>query len=128
MNTLKETLDERKKEQAAVPSCYETPDPHGTARYVEFRPDAHTKTGFPAQLCHYTLEPNAGDEATPERLTLAFHSADVVLVGARLSRLVALLGNSNLASVTALDARYAEALFKNPWVAKITIKFCGKGQ
>jgi hypothetical protein len=132
MNTLKEQLAEKKremeKERAATPSCYENADLHGTVRYVEFRPDAHTKTGFPAQLCHYTLEPNGGDEAAPERLTLAFHSADVVLVGARLSLLVELLGNNNLASVTALDARFAETLGKNPWVAKITIKFFGKGQ
>ena len=100
----------------------------GGANYVEFRPDAHTRTGFPAQLCHYTLEDNAGDEAAPERLTLAFHSADVVLVGARLSKLVELVTSNQLGSVNALDARFAGALGNNPWVAKITIKFFGKGQ
>jgi hypothetical protein len=127
MNHLKEQLAERKNEQAAAPSCH-AERISGGVPYVEFRPDAHTKTGFPAQLCHYTLEPNAGDEAAPERLTLAFHSADVVLVGARLAKLVELIGSNNLANVNTLDARYADTLGKSPWVAKITIKFCGKGQ
>jgi hypothetical protein len=133
MSSLKEAIAERKreleKERAAAPSCCEHASRMGGANYIEFRPDAHTRTGFPAQLCHYTLEDNAGgDKDTPERLTLAFHSADVVLVGARLSMLVELVTTNQLGSVTALDARYAEALGKNPWVAKITIKFLGKAQ
>jgi hypothetical protein len=78
------------------------------------------------QPCHYTLEPNPGDEAAPERLTFAFHTADVVLVGARLGGLIEPVTNASVASVTALDAHFAGALGKDPWVSKITIKFFGK--
>jgi hypothetical protein len=133
MSTIREQLAEKKREEeaerAATPSCCEHANRMGGANYIEFRPDAHTRTGFPAQLCHYTLEDNAGgDKDTPERLTLAFHSADVVMVGARLAKLVELATGNQLGSVTALDARYADALGKSPWVAKITIKFFGKAQ
>lgn len=99
--------------------------------FVEFRPDAVTRAGFPmAQLCHYTLEPNpdAGDQpdAPRERLTLAFSTADVVLVGLRLAALLEPLQQHRLASVVAHDARYAHAGAPQPWVARITIGPPGK--
>ncbi len=95
--------------------------------FIEFRPDAHTRTGFAAsQLLHYTLEPNPATEdakgAPPERLTFAFHTADVVVLGARLAKLVELIQAHELASVIALDARYANADGGQPWVGKIAIE------
>jgi hypothetical protein len=73
-----------------------------------------------------TLEPNSGDQAAPERLSLGFSTADVVIVGARLGKLVELLGSHDLASVSVLDARYAGTLGREPWVGKISIAQIGK--
>ena len=63
------------------------------------------------------------DRATdaPERLILAFSTAAVAIVGARRGKLVELIGEHSLASVSALDARYAGAVGCGPWVAVITI-------
>jgi len=103
------------------PSCHTSGMRSGGA-FIEFRPDAHRRIGFPvAQLCHYTLEPNGGDTDAPERLTLAFSTADVVLVGARLGKLVELINEHDLGSVSAVDARYANLLVRAPWVASIAI-------
>jgi len=81
--------------------------------------------GFPvAQVCHYTLDPNpSGDEAkgAPERLTQAFSTADVAIVGTRLGKLVELINEHGLTSVSAVDARYAGTVGRGPWVARITI-------
>lgn len=119
-----------KKEAAEVASCYAHAARTGSASFVEFRPDPHTRVGFPmAQLCHYTLEPNpGGDLDALERLTLAFSTADVVIVGARLGKLVELLGGHDLAAVSALDARYAGTLSREPWVATITVSKLDKGR
>jgi len=57
----------------------------------------------------------------PERLTLAFSTADVVMVGARLGKLVELINEHDLGSVSAVDARYANLLVRAPWVASIAI-------
>lgn len=99
--------------------------------FVEFWPDARTRSGFStSQLYHYTLgaNPDAGEQpdAPRERLTLAFSTADVVLVGLRLASLIEPLKNHRLATVAAMDARYAHAGEPKPWVAKITIGPPGK--
>jgi hypothetical protein len=52
---------------------------------------------------------------------LAFSTADVVIVGARLGKLVELLNEHDLGSVSVVDARYAATLGKQPWVASIVI-------
>ena len=46
---------------------------------------------------------------------------DVVVTGARLGKLVDLINEHGLASVSAVDARYAGTLGRGPWVAAITI-------
>jgi hypothetical protein len=131
---LKEQIAERKREeakqQAETPSCHRRTYSNHPVTFIEFQPDPHTRMGFPAhQLCHYTLDANpaaSGEADAPQRLTLAFHTADVVITGARLSELADRLREHELASVNALDAHFAGALGSNPWVAKITIKFLGK--
>lgn len=76
----------------------------------------------PAGRLHYTLESNATDgDEPPERLTLGFPTADVVLFGARLGPLVEKLHLQSLTAVMTLDARYAHALGQNPWVARIVV-------
>ena len=124
MSVLAQELAARKAAEEPSPTCY-TSASRGDAYYIELRPDPRTKTGFPvAQLCHHTLEANpGGDEGkeAPERLTLGFSTADVVVTGARLGKLVELINEHSLASVSALDARYAGTVGRGPWVARITI-------
>ncbi len=129
MSALAQELAARKAAEEPSPTCC-TSASHGGAYFIELRPDPRTKTGFPvAQLCHYTLEPNpSGDEGkeAPERLTLGFSTADVVVTGARLGKLVDLVNEHGLASVSAVDARYAGTVGRGPWVAKITIALIDK--
>jgi len=126
MSPLEQQIGAKKAAEAA-PSCHTGGMRHNRA-FVEFRPDPHTRIGFPwAQLCHYSLDPVGGGELdAPERLTLAFSTADVVVTGARLAKLVDLVNEHDLDSVSALDARYAGTLGSNPWVAKIAIAHIGK--
>lgn len=110
---------------ASLPGAEDSPPSSSSERnhgpFLEFRPGAQKRVGFPwAQLCHYTLEPLA-DSDTPERLTLAFSTADVVIVGARLGKLVDAIQAHKLAWIAAVDARYAGLLTCGPWVANIVI-------
>lgn len=119
--SLQQDLQARRAAEPVTPSCYSGGTRSGGA-FIEFRPDAHRRLGFPwAQLCHYTLEPNPGSDDTPERLTLAFSTADVVLVGARLAKLVDLIHEHDLDWVAVVDARHAGLLARAPWVATIAI-------
>jgi hypothetical protein len=123
MSALAQELAAKKAAEEPSPTCY-TSASRGGALFIELRPDPRTKTGFPvAQLCHYTLEANPGgeDPEAPERLTLGFSTADVAIVGVRLGKLVDLINEQSLASVSALDARYAGTVGRGPWVAAITI-------
>jgi len=124
MSALAQELAAKKAAEEPSPTCC-TSASHGSAYFIELRPDPRTKTGFPvAQLCHYTLEANpGGDEVkeAPERLTLGFSTADVVVTGARLGKLVELINEHGLASVSAHDARYAGTVGRGPWVARISI-------
>jgi hypothetical protein len=45
----------------------------------------------------------------------------VVITGARLGKLVDLINEHGLASVSAVDARYAGTVGRGPWVGAITI-------
>lgn len=124
MSNLREQTAAKKSEDVSCHKGSMTTD----ALFIELRPDARTRVGFPVhQLCHYTLEP-AGEapDAPPEQLTLAFPTADVVILGARLGELAELIQRHRLESVSALDQRYAETLGKRPWVAKIEVRPPGK--
>ena len=78
-----------------------------------------------SQLIDYTLEPNpdAGEDknAPPQKLVLAFSTADVVILGWRLGRLADLLRENNLATVHVLSKRYADLDRSRPFVASIII-------
>ena len=127
MSNLREQIA-AKKEAEGLASCHQ-PAPGSGVSFIELRPDPHTRTGFPVvQLCHYTLGPNPeAGEHSPERLTLAFHTADVVILGARLGQLADLVSAHELKSVTALEPRYAGAVGRQPFVARIEIRPLGKG-
>ena len=111
-------------------SCY---SPSG--RYcacIEFHLSEDKRRGFhTSQLIDYTLEPNpdAGDNknAPPQKLALAFSTADVVILGWRLSRLADALRENRLAAVGKLPKRYADLDRNKPFVASITITPIAKG-
>ena len=115
MSSLKESLAARRAE------CFESEE----RSFIEFQSTPETRQGFAlAQLLHYTLEANpaAGKEEAPERLTLAFSTADVVIFGARLVRLTDLLREHKLAIVRPLSGRYSNLEPTQPWVAEIVIR------
>ncbi len=89
------------------------------------------RSGFhTSQLIEYTLEPNPHAEddknGPPQKLTLAFSTADVAILGWRLGRLADLLRENNLATVHVLPKRYADLDRGKPFVASITITPIGK--
>jgi hypothetical protein len=119
MSTLKEQLTARK------PECFESEE----RSFIEFQLTPETRQGFAlAQLLHYTLEANPAmaKEEAPERLTLAFSTADVVIFGARLVRLTDLLREHKLAVVRPLSGRYSNLEPTQPWVAEIVIRCLDK--
>jgi hypothetical protein len=97
---------------------------------VEFHLDEDHRHGFhTSQLIDYTLEPNpdAGDDnggraqAPPQKLALAFSTADVVILGWRLGLLADKLRENDLATVHVLPKRYADLDRHKPFVASISI-------
>ena len=115
MSTIKEQLLARRRTE-----CHES----GECLFVEFQPTPNTRQGFAlAQLLHYTLDANPAAELdTPDRLTLAFSTADVVMVGARLVRLTDLVREHKLAVVRTLPGRYSELEPHQSFVAEIVIR------
>ncbi len=95
--------------------------------FIEFRPRSATRVGFAiAHICHYTLERNPdADRAAPERLTIGFSSADVMIFGARLGPVLDYLVAHRLDWVAAVDERYKN-LSERPWVGRIDIQPYGK--
>jgi hypothetical protein len=76
-------------------------------------------------LIDCTLEPNpdAGQDknAAPQKLTLAFSTADVVILGWRLGRLADLLREIDLATVYVLPNRNADLDYGRPFIVSIII-------
>lgn len=76
-------------------------------------------------MIDYTLEPNpdVGQDKTapPQKLAVAFSTADVVILGWRLGRLADLLRENELATVHVLPKRYADLESIKPFVAAVII-------
>jgi len=99
---------------------------------IEFHLDEEHRHGFHSgQLMDYTLDPNpdAAEDKNepPQKLALAFSTADVVILGWRLSRLADALRENRLAAVGKLPKRYADLDRNKPFVASITITPIAKG-
>jgi hypothetical protein len=99
---------------------------------IEFHLSENKRRGFhTSQLIEYALEPNPDAEddknLPPQKLALAFSTADVVLLGWRLGFLADKLQENDLAAVRALAKRYAEVDRHMPFVASITITPIAKG-
>ena len=93
---------------------------------IEFHLAEGKRRGFhSSQLIEYTLEPNPDAEddknEPPQKLALAFSTADVVVLGWRLGHLADKLQENDLAAVRVLPKRYAEAVGHSAFVASITI-------
>jgi hypothetical protein len=98
---------------------------------IEFHLDERRRRGFHAsQLIEYSLDPNPDAESDkdkpPQMLSLAFSTADVVLLGWRLNRLADLLQENRLAAIGILPKRYTQLDIKRPLVSSIQIKPVGK--
>ena len=93
---------------------------------IEFHLDDEHRHGFHSgQMIDYTLEPNpdADDDknAPPQKLELAFSTADVVILGWRLGHLADHLRENKLAAVGILPKRYADLDRNKAFVASISI-------
>jgi hypothetical protein len=61
-------------------------------------------------------------------LTLAFPTADVVILGARLVRLTDLLREHKLAVMRSLSGRYRNVESAAPWVGEIAVRRLDKSE
>ena len=97
---------------------------------IEFRLDEHRRHGFQtSQLIDYTLEPSPDAEADnggraqapPQKLVVAFSTADVVVLGWQLERLADLLRKNDLATVHILPKPSGEVNPLKSFIASIEI-------
>ena len=102
--------------------CYELATKHCLC--IEFVLAEDQRRGFhTGQLIDYLLEPNSSDEkdAPPDKLMVAFATADVVIVGWQLSTLSDHLRDGDLLVVRSRPARYVHLEPKRTFVAEIKI-------
>ncbi len=92
---------------------------------IEFRVGKQRRGFHSSHLIEYTLEenPDAKDDpdTPPEKLVLAFSTADVTISGWRLGRLADALRDNELAAVSTLPKRSGESDPTKPCVAAIVI-------
>jgi hypothetical protein len=105
--------------------CYESSNSY--AAWIEFHQDKHHRRGFTAsQLIDYSLDPNPDAEtdrdAPPQKLSLVFSTADVVVLGWRLGLLADYLRDNKLSAVGVLPKRYAELERVAAFVSSIKIE------
>ena len=96
---------------------------------VEFILGERDRHGFhTSQLLHYRLAENeGGKDAPPEKLTIAFATADVTLTGWRLDRIADDIRDGDLLAVRALPARYANLDKTKCSVASIAVEPVNNG-
>ncbi len=92
---------------------------------IEFRIGKQRRGFHSNHLIEYTLEENPdtkdSPDTPPEKLVLAFSTADVTISGWRLGRLTDALRDNELAAVSAAPKRYGELDPTKPYVASIII-------
>ncbi len=111
---------------AMVPKeiCYLSANPH--AACIEFYPDKHHCRAFKAsQLIEFSLDPNPDADANknepPQKITLVFATADVVVLGWHLGLIADNLRDNKLSAIGILSKRYAGLEGKAVFVSSITI-------
>ena len=112
-------------------SCYASSGKYCAC--IEFHPSEGKRRGFhTSQLIEYSLEPNpdAAEDKNepPQKLALAFSTADVVILGWRIGLLADKLQENDLAAVRALAKRYADVDRHTPFVASITVTSIDAGK
>ena len=105
-------------------TCYHSANTY--AACIEFHLDEHHRQAFNAsQLIAYALAPNpdAEDDQSlpPQKLSLTFSTADVVILGWRLGLITDYLRDNRLSAVCILPKRYAELERTTGFVSAITI-------
>ena len=110
--------------------CYKTANTY--AACIAFHLDEHRRRAFNAsQLIEFALDPNPDAEVDknepPQKLSLLFSTADVVVLGWRLDCLADYLGENKLAAVGIMPKRYAELERQKVFVSAIKITPIGKG-
>ena len=105
-------------------SCYHIATTY--AACIEFHLDEHRRRGFNAsQLIAFNLDPNpdaANDKnQPPQKLSLTFSTADVVVLGWRLGLVADYLRDNKLLAVGIQPKRYAELENNSAFVSIITI-------
>ncbi len=106
-------------------SCYHTANTY--AAYIEFQLDEHHRRAFNAsQLIEFSLDPNPDADADknepPQKITLVFSTADVVVLGWRLGLIADYLRSNTLSAIGILPKRYAELERNAIYISSITIK------
>jgi len=109
--------------------CYKPANTY--AACIAFHLDEHHRRAFNAsQLIEFSLDPNpdAADDKNepPQKLSLQFSTADVVVLGWRLDSLADYLGENKLAAIGILPKRYAELERSKVFVSAIKITAIGK--
>ena len=106
-------------------SCYKSGNNYNTC--IAFYLADHRRQAFSAsQFIGYTLDPNPDAEddknLPPQKLSLTFSTADVVILGWRLGLIADYLRGNTLTAVCILPKRYAELERNAIYVSSITIK------
>ena len=104
--------------------CYHSANTY--AACIEFHLDGHHRRAFNAsQLIEFSLDPNpdAADDKNepPQKITLVFSTADVVILGWRLGLIADYLRDNRLSAIGILPKRYAELERNAIYVSSIVI-------
>ena len=77
-----------------------------------------------AQYLGYLLESNPlANDAAPERMTIHYGTADVVILGRKLHRIASALSSSHLEMLKPVSARYAPVLDISPFIISIQVNY-----
>jgi hypothetical protein len=111
-------------------ACYQTASTY--AACIEFHLDEHRRRAFNAsQLIAFALDPNPDGEddknQPPQKLSLTFSTADVVVLGWRLGLIADYLRDNKLSAIGILPKRYAELERNAAFISAITITPVEKG-
>ena len=104
--------------------CFEL---HGSSSAtIDFFTGDKRVYGFPYHhLINYVLDANPNldrdRDAPPERLTLAFSSHDVVVLGWRLQGLLQFFHDAKITTIRSFDVRYANLGDVMPFIAEIIV-------
>ena len=77
-----------------------------------------------AQYLGYLLESNPlANDAAPERMTIHYGTADVVILGRKLQRIASALSSSHLEMLKSVSPRYAPVLDISPFIISIQVNY-----